>query len=46
MKTEQAKDFLVQEAPEQAARENVTLSEIEKKMMYSRRPIPRDLPGT
>jgi hypothetical protein len=34
MKTKQAKDFLVQEATEQAARENVTLSEIEKKMMY------------
>jgi hypothetical protein len=34
MKTKQAKDFLVQEATEQAARENVPLSEIEKKMMY------------
>jgi hypothetical protein len=34
MKTKQAKDFLVQQATEQAARENVPLSDIEKKMMY------------
>jgi hypothetical protein len=34
MKTKQAKDFLVQQAAEQAARENIPLSEIEKKMMY------------
>ena len=34
MKTKQAKDFLVQQATEQAARENAQLSDIEKKMMY------------
>jgi hypothetical protein len=34
MKTKQAKDFLVQETTEQAARENMPLSDIEKKMMY------------
>ena len=34
MKTKQAKDFLVQEATEQAGRENIPLSDIEKKMMY------------
>lgn len=34
MKTKQAKDFLVQQAGEQAARENVPLSDIEKRMMY------------
>ena len=34
MKTKQAKDFLVQQAAEQAARENVPLSDIEKRMMY------------
>jgi len=34
MKTKQAKDFLVQQAAEQAARENVPLSDLEKKMMY------------
>jgi len=34
MKTKQAKDFLVQQTTEQAARENAQLSDIEKKMMY------------
>jgi hypothetical protein len=34
MKTKQAKDFLVQETTEQAARENMPFSDIEKKMMY------------
>ena len=34
MKTKQAKDFLVQETSEQAAWENMPLSDIEKKMMY------------
>jgi hypothetical protein len=34
MKTKQAKDFLVQEATEQAGWENIPLSDIEKKMMY------------
>jgi hypothetical protein len=34
MKTKQAKDFLVQQAGEQAARENVPLSDVEKRMMY------------
>jgi hypothetical protein len=34
MKTKQAKDFLVQQATEQADLENVPLSDIEKKMMY------------
>jgi hypothetical protein len=34
MKTKQAKDFLVQQTAEQAARESVALSETEKKMMY------------
>jgi hypothetical protein len=34
MKTKQAKDFLVREATEQAGRENMPLSDIEKKMMY------------
>jgi hypothetical protein len=34
MKTKQAKDFLVQRTAEQAVRESVPLSEIEKKMMY------------
>ena len=34
MKTKQAKDFLVQQATEQAARENAQLSDIERKMMY------------
>jgi hypothetical protein len=33
MKTKQAKDFLVQQTAEQAARESVPLSETEKKMM-------------
>ena len=34
MKTKQAKDFLVQQTAEQAARENAQLSDIEKRMMY------------
>jgi len=34
MKTKQAKNFLVQEMTEQAARENIPVSDIEKKMMY------------
>jgi len=34
MKTKQAKDFLVEQAGKQAARENVPLSDIEKRMMY------------
>ena len=34
MKTKQAKDFLVRQTAEQAARETVPLSETEKKMMY------------
>ena len=34
MKTKQAKDFLVQQTAEQAARENTQLSDIEKRMMY------------
>jgi hypothetical protein len=34
MKTKQAKDFLVQQATEQATRENIPLSGIETKMMY------------
>jgi hypothetical protein len=34
MKTKQAKDFLVQQTTEQAALENVPLSDLEKKMMY------------
>ena len=34
MKTKQAKDFLVQQTAEQVTRENVQLSDIEKKMMY------------
>jgi len=34
MTTKQAKDFLVQQAGEQAARENVPLSDIERRMMY------------
>jgi hypothetical protein len=34
MKTKQAKDFLVQQTTEQAALENIPLSDIEKKMMY------------
>jgi hypothetical protein len=34
MKTKQAKDFLVQQTTEQATRQNVSLSDIEKKMMY------------
>jgi hypothetical protein len=34
MKTKQAKDFLVHQAAEQAARENVPLADIEKRMMY------------
>jgi hypothetical protein len=34
MKTKPAKDFLVQQTTEQAALENVPLSEIEKRMMY------------
>lgn len=34
MKTKQAKDFLVQQTVEQAARESVLLSDTEKKMMY------------
>jgi hypothetical protein len=31
MKTKQAKDFLVRQTTEQAALENITLSDIEKK---------------
>jgi hypothetical protein len=34
MKTKEAKDFLVQQTTEQATRENIPLSDIEKKMMY------------
>jgi hypothetical protein len=34
MKTKEAKDFLVQQTAEQAAREHLPLSDIEKKMMY------------
>jgi hypothetical protein len=34
MNTKQAKDFLVQHAVEQAARESIPLSETERKMMY------------
>jgi hypothetical protein len=34
MKTKQAKDFLVQQTTEQATRENIPLSDIEKRMMY------------
>jgi hypothetical protein len=34
MNTKQAKDFLVQQAVEQAALEDVPLSDIEKRMMY------------
>jgi hypothetical protein len=34
MNTKQAKDFLVQQTTEQAALENVSLADIEKKMMY------------
>ena len=34
MDTKQAKDFLVQQAAEQAALENVSLSDLEKRMMY------------
>jgi hypothetical protein len=34
MKAREAKDFLVQQTAEQAAIENVTLSDLEKRMMY------------
>ena len=34
MKNKQAKDFLVQQTAEQATRENIPLSDIEKNMMY------------
>src|ERR1700730_5166805 len=34
MKTKQAKDFLVQQTTEQATRENIPLSDLEKRMMY------------
>ena len=34
MNTKQAKEFLVQQAAEQAALENVPLSDLEKRMMY------------
>jgi hypothetical protein len=34
MNTKQAKDFLVQQAAEQAALENIPLSDLEKRMMY------------
>jgi hypothetical protein len=34
MKTKQAKDFIVQQTTEQATLENMSLSDIEKKMMY------------
>jgi hypothetical protein len=34
MNTKQAKDFLVQQAAEEAALENVSLSDLEKRMMY------------
>lgn len=34
MNTKQAKDFLVQQTAEQAALDNVPLSDIEKRMMY------------
>ena len=34
MNTKQAKDFLVQQATEQAALENLSLSDVEKRMMY------------
>ena len=34
MRVLEAKDFLVQQTAEQAARENVPLSDLEKRMMY------------
>jgi len=34
MKNKQAKDFLAQQVAEQASRENIPLSDIEKEMMY------------
>lgn len=34
MNTKEAKDFLVQQTAEQAALENISLSELEKRMMY------------
>ena len=34
MNTKEAKDFLVQESAEQAVLENVSLSDVERRMMY------------
>ena len=44
MNTKQAKDFLVQEAAEQAVRENAPLSSIEKEMMYFTESDPASCP--
>jgi hypothetical protein len=41
MNTKQAKDFLVQQTSEQAALENVSLSDLEKRMMYFTESDPR-----
>jgi hypothetical protein len=43
MNTKQAKDFLVQQTSEQAALENASLSDFEKRMMYF---TESDLGGT
>jgi len=45
MTNKQAKDFLAQQAAEQAARENVPLSEIERKMMYFTESDPASCPN-
>ncbi|MGA3294463.1 MAG: hypothetical protein ABSE45_10835 [Candidatus Acidiferrales bacterium] len=41
MNTKQAKDFLVQQTAEQASVENVPLSDLEKRMMYSKTLVRR-----
>ena len=45
MNTKEAKDFLVEQTAEQAALENVPLSELEKKMMYFTESDPASCPN-
>ena len=45
MKNKQAKDFLVQQVAEEASRENIALSDIEKEMMYFTESDPASCPN-
>jgi len=45
MKSKQAKDFLVQQVADQASRENIPLSDIEKEMVYFTESDPTSCPN-